>query len=133
MWINRVLWDLTVFLIGNTIDPTFGNQHPPIARRASLPASVADTGPSEPPVAAFVHAKEPDEEDDEEEIAGHDSPNWGKVKSYTILCACTILYAIIAEILVDTVDLVMDDLAVDEKFLGLTLFALVNQKRGGSK
>jgi Ca2+:H+ antiporter len=106
-------------------DPSSGSKHTfsntPVARRASLPASISD-----PPL-TFVHAKEPDEEDaDDEEIAGHDSPNWGKAKSYTILCACTILYAIIAEILVDTVDLVMDDLAVDEKFLGLTLFALVS-------
>ncbi|KAL1934405.1 hypothetical protein VTP01DRAFT_6587 [Rhizomucor pusillus] len=76
------------------------------------------------PVAAFVHAKEPEDEE-EEEAAGHDSPNWGKVKSFTILFACTILYSIIAEILVDTVDHVMDNLAIDEKFLGLTLFALV--------
>jgi Ca2+:H+ antiporter len=82
--------------------------------------------PTPPTVSAFIHAKEPDEEDDDEEMAGHDSPNWGKAKSYTILCACTILYAIIAEILVDTVDLVMENLAVDEKFLGLTLFALVS-------
>ncbi|KAF7731238.1 hypothetical protein EC973_000654 [Apophysomyces ossiformis] len=73
---------------------------------------------------AFVHAKEPEEEE-EEELAGHDSPNWGKTKSFTILFACTLLYSIIAEILVDTVDLVMESLAVDEKFLGLTLFALV--------
>lgn len=77
------------------------------------------------PVAAFVHAKEPEDEE-EEEAAGHDSPNWGKVKSFTILFACTILYSIIAEILVDTVDHVMDNLAIDEKFLGLTLFALVS-------
>jgi Ca2+:H+ antiporter len=109
-------------------DPSSGSKHTfsntPVARRASLPASISD-----PPL-TFVHAKEPDEEDaDDEEIAGHDSPNWGKAKSYTILCACTILYAIIAEILVDTVDLVMDDLAVDEKFLGLTLFALVSWAR----
>ncbi|KAI8144801.1 Sodium/calcium exchanger protein-domain-containing protein [Fennellomyces sp. T-0311] len=73
---------------------------------------------------AFVHAKEPEEEE-EEEAAGHDSPNWSKVKSFTILFGCTLLYSIIAEILVDTVDEVMDNLAVDEKFLGLTLFALV--------
>ncbi|ORX54087.1 hypothetical protein DM01DRAFT_1390407 [Hesseltinella vesiculosa] len=74
---------------------------------------------------AFVHAKEPEEEEEEEEMAGHDSPNWSKAKSFTILFGCTLLYAIVAEILVDTVDMVMDSLAVDEKFLGLTLFALV--------
>ncbi|CAO3624516.1 unnamed protein product [Cunninghamella echinulata] len=89
-----------------------------------VPPPSATTTAAAAAVSAFIHAKEPEEEE-EEEMAGHDSPNWGKVKSYTILCACTVLYAIIAEILVDTVDLVMANLAVDEKFLGLTLFALV--------
>lgn len=74
---------------------------------------------------AFVHAKEPEEEEEEEAAAGHDSPNWGKTKSYTVLFSCTLLYAIIAEILVNTVDEVMENVAIDEKFLGLTLFALV--------
>lgn len=37
----------------------------------------------------------------------------------------TILYALIAEILVNTVDVVLDGVAIDEKFLGITLFALV--------
>lgn len=74
---------------------------------------------------AFVHAKEPEEEEEEEAAAGHDSPNWGKGKSYTVLFGCTLLYAIIAEILVDTVDLVMEGVNIDDKFLGLTLFALV--------
>ncbi|KAG1440657.1 hypothetical protein G6F56_011829 [Rhizopus delemar] len=74
---------------------------------------------------AFIHAKEPEEEEEEEEAAGHDSPNWGKTKSYTVLFGCTLLYSIIAEILVQTVDEVMAKIAIDEKFLGLTLFALV--------
>lgn len=73
---------------------------------------------------AFIHDKEPDEDEDEA-AAGHDSPNWGKSKSYTVLFGCTILYSIIAEILVQTVDEVMEQIAIDEKFLGLTLFALV--------
>lgn len=69
--------------------------------------------------------EEQHEEGEEEEEAGHDSPNWGTSKSYFILFACTLLYSIIAEILVDTVDEVMEGSPVDEKFLGLTLFALV--------
>lgn len=64
-------------------------------------------------------------EEEEEEGAGHDSPNWSKNKSFIILFGCTLLYSIIAEILVDTVDQVMQDFPMDEKFLGLTLFALV--------
>jgi Ca2+:H+ antiporter len=64
-------------------------------------------------------------EEEEEEGAGHDSPNWSKTKSFVILFGCTLLYSIIAEILVDTVDEVMKNIKIDEKFLGLTLFALV--------
>ncbi|KAK0752564.1 Sodium/calcium exchanger protein-domain-containing protein [Schizothecium vesticola] len=56
---------------------------------------------------------------------GHDAPNWSRLKSAIILMGATVLYAIIAEILVDTVDVVLERFEMDEKFLGITLFALV--------
>ncbi|KAJ6104215.1 hypothetical protein N7523_010535 [Penicillium sp. IBT 18751x] len=56
---------------------------------------------------------------------GHDAPNWSKAKSSIILLGATLLYAIIAEILVNTVDVVLESVDIDEKFLGITLFALV--------
>ncbi|GAA5821139.1 hypothetical protein JCM11251_001981 [Rhodosporidiobolus azoricus] len=56
---------------------------------------------------------------------GHDAPNWSRAKSATVLLACTVLYAIIAEILVDVVDVVLDGSGIPEKLLGVTLFALV--------
>lgn len=56
---------------------------------------------------------------------GHDAPNWSKSKSSIILLGATLLYAIIAEILVNTVDVVLESVDIDEKFLGITLFALV--------
>lgn len=56
---------------------------------------------------------------------GHDAPSWSRVVSLTVLLSCTVLYAIIAEILVDVVDVVLDGSGIDEKFLGITLFALV--------
>ncbi|CAI7660357.1 unnamed protein product [Penicillium glandicola] len=56
---------------------------------------------------------------------GHDAPNWGKVKSSVVLLGATVLYAVIAEILVNTVDVVLESVDIDEKFLGITLFALV--------
>lgn len=56
---------------------------------------------------------------------GHDAPNWSKTKSAIILLGATVLYAVIAEILVDTVDVVLESVDIDEKFLGITLFALV--------
>jgi len=56
---------------------------------------------------------------------GHDAPNWGRLKSAVILMGATVLYAVIAEILVNTVDVVLESVDIDEKFLGITLFALV--------
>ena len=56
---------------------------------------------------------------------GHDAPNWSRTKSSIILLTATIAYAIIAEILVNTVDVVLEGSNIDEKFLGITLFALV--------
>lgn len=56
---------------------------------------------------------------------GHDAPNWGRLKSVIVLLTATVLYAIIAEILVDTVDVVLKNVQIEEKFLGFTLFALV--------
>lgn len=103
---------------------------------AGTQAQEGSEGASHPmpphPVVILPHKLEPineddddDDDDEEEEAGGHDSPNWSKTKSFTVLFACTLLYSIIAEILVDTVDLIMTDIALDEKFLGLTLFALV--------
>ncbi|EFR05548.1 calcium permease family membrane transporter [Nannizzia gypsea CBS 118893] len=59
------------------------------------------------------------------EAHGHDAPNWGKTKSFVILLGATLLYAVIAEILVNTVDVVLQSYDIDEKFLGITLFSLV--------
>lgn len=56
---------------------------------------------------------------------GHDAPNWSRTKSAVILLGATVLYAVIAEILVNTVDVVLESVDIDEKFLGITLFALV--------
>lgn len=56
---------------------------------------------------------------------GHDAPNWSKSKSSIVLLVATVLYAVIAEILVNTVDVVLESVDIDEKFLGITLFALV--------
>ena len=70
-------------------------------------------------------AAEPEEAGAESGHGGHDAPNWGRKKSSVVLLGATLLYAIIAEILVDTVDVVLESFAIDQKFLGITLFALV--------
>ncbi|KAG8963769.1 hypothetical protein FRC03_002594 [Tulasnella sp. 419] len=56
---------------------------------------------------------------------GHEAPSWSRGTSATVLLACTALYAAIAEILVDVVDVILEGSGIDEKFLGITLFALV--------
>ncbi|RDB17965.1 Low affinity vacuolar monovalent cation/H(+) antiporter [Hypsizygus marmoreus] len=61
----------------------------------------------------------------EEASGGHDAPSWSRTTSASVLVACTALYAIIAEILVDVVDVILEGSGINEKFLGVTLFALV--------
>jgi Ca2+:H+ antiporter len=74
---------------------------------------------------------------------GHDAPSWSRTTSASVLLACTALFALIAgtcslrklvqlmdqsarvEILVDVVDVILEGSGIDEKFLGVTLFALV--------
>lgn len=81
-------------------------------------ASVPATGAFQDDHEAAANAEGPAD-------GGHDAPNWGRVKSAVILLGATVLYAIIAEILVNTVDVVLESVDIDEKFLGITLFALV--------
>lgn len=79
----------------------------------------------------------------EEGAGGHDAPNWSRTTSASVLLTCTFLYALIAgmdvcivsklyllsleslEILVDVVHEMLGDFGISEKFLGVTLFALV--------
>ncbi|KAK3075881.1 hypothetical protein LTR53_000455 [Teratosphaeriaceae sp. CCFEE 6253] len=78
------------------------------------------------PIDAASHAAPPAKTDEHAAPAGgHDAPNWSRTKSAVILLVATVAYAIIAEILVDTVDAVLAHITIDEKFLGITLFALV--------
>lgn len=92
-----------------------------------LPARQASRGPNDP---VKVIAEENDDvglslDHTHAGGGGHDAPNWSKAKSSIVLLGATVLYAVIAEILVNTVDVVLDNVDVDEKFLGITLFSLV--------
>ncbi|KAL9050196.1 MAG: hypothetical protein Q9162_006791 [Coniocarpon cinnabarinum] len=89
---------------------------PSTTQTPALPQQGAQT--PAPDLAASAVAEQP-------AAGGHDAPNWGRTKSYTILLTATIAYAIIAEILVNTVDAVLASVDIDQKFLGITLFALV--------
>ncbi|KAJ9609725.1 hypothetical protein H2200_006053 [Cladophialophora chaetospira] len=92
---------------------TVKSHRPPTSRRDTLPGEGYAN-------AAVEQAAQPTAEG-----GGHDAPNWSRAKSSIILLTATIAYAIVAEILVDTVDIVLDSVDIDEKFLGITLFALV--------
>jgi Ca2+:H+ antiporter len=98
-------------------------------RKTSLAANTPHSAHKPPTIrAGVVHGADPEElAAVEAHVAGggHDAPNWSRMKSSIILCGATILYALIAEILVNTVDVVLKNVAIDEKFLGITLFALV--------
>jgi Ca2+:H+ antiporter len=96
-------------------------------RKASTSAHVPVLTSHKPPAirAGVVHEPEETAVAEAHSGGGHDAPNWSRMKSSVILCAATILYALIAEILVNTVDVVLKNVAIDEKFLGITLFALV--------
>ncbi|KAF8798839.1 hypothetical protein BYT27DRAFT_7176964 [Phlegmacium glaucopus] len=59
------------------------------------------------------------------EQGGHDAPSWSRTTSASVLLGCTALYAVIAELLVDVVDVILKNSGIEEKFLGITLFALV--------
>lgn len=62
---------------------------------------------------------------DSDAAGGHDAPEWSKTKSAIILLVSTILFSLLAEKLVDSVDDVIGNLKLSEKFIGLTLFAIV--------
>ncbi|KOG96861.1 calcium/hydrogen antiporter [Saccharomyces eubayanus] len=71
-------------------------------------------------------AAEQQESNEQQEQGHHDAPNWSRTRSTCILLMSTLLYAIIAEILVSCVDSVLEDFpSLNPKFLGLTIFALV--------
>ncbi|KAJ7857756.1 hypothetical protein B0H13DRAFT_2237668 [Mycena leptocephala] len=57
--------------------------------------------------------------------SGGGAPSWSRTTSASVLLICTALYAGIAELLVDVVDVILEGSGIDEKFLGVTLFALV--------
>ncbi|KAJ3559485.1 hypothetical protein NM688_g317 [Phlebia brevispora] len=56
---------------------------------------------------------------------GHEGPSWSRTTSASVLLGCTALYAAIAELLIKVVDVILEGSGIDEKFLGVTLFALV--------
>lgn len=98
------------------------------ATRAPRKTSAAANNPvakAQPPIRTGPVTEETPEADAHATGGGHDAPNWSRMKSSVILCGATLLYALIAEILVNTVDVVLKNVAIDEKFLGITLFALV--------
>jgi Ca2+:H+ antiporter len=55
----------------------------------------------------------------------HESPGWNIFISAGVLLTCTILYTLIAEVLIDCLDIIIEEFQMSEKILGLTIFAIV--------
>jgi Ca2+:H+ antiporter len=97
-------------------------------RKAAQLANTSSKGHSDRPAPTRTNTAAPDPHEavvSGDAAGGHDAPNWSRGKSAAILLSATVAYAIIAEILVNTVDGVLEGSDIDEKFLGITLFALV--------
>lgn len=62
---------------------------------------------------------------EEDEHGGHIGPNWSRRNSTIVLLGATLLYAIIAEILVKSVDPILETFKISPRMLGMTIFALV--------
>jgi Ca2+:H+ antiporter len=98
---------------------SFQAQHAYPAGKTSRPQSLRQGQGNE------AHPTTPGGEPAGHDGGGHDAPNWSRMKSSMVLCAATVAYALIAEVLVNTVDVVLQSVDIDEKFLGITLFAMV--------
>ncbi|KAI8912560.1 Sodium/calcium exchanger protein-domain-containing protein [Gorgonomyces haynaldii] len=101
-------------------------------RRNETGRPFSDSQLLEPPAIPFDNGESSAHRDDASSVesdegseSGHANPGWGVFLSAFILLACTVLYALIAEILIDTLDPVLVYFPLSEKMLGLTLFAIV--------
>jgi len=56
---------------------------------------------------------------------GHGAPPWTRKKALIILIVSTIAFGLLAELLVQSVDYVIQGSGISEKFIGVTLFAIV--------
>ncbi|SPJ87045.1 uncharacterized protein FTOL_12070 [Fusarium torulosum] len=59
------------------------------------------------------------------EEEAHHVPNWSRRKSLLILVTATVFYCLLAVILIDAVDTILQEFYIEERFLGLTVFALI--------
>jgi Ca2+:H+ antiporter len=89
----------------------------------NLGVPVVDVGDDSSSIGSF---ESDDDKKDKKSQVGHGGPNWGTYKSCAVLLISTLLFSAIAEVLISCVDVVLENVpGVDEKFLGLTLFALI--------
>ncbi|KAI9097413.1 hypothetical protein DFS34DRAFT_650224 [Phlyctochytrium arcticum] len=89
---------------------------------------LATEGTNEPIMDEWDSGAGSDEGSDDDGAAGHgghDHPNWSITKSGVVLLTCTVLYSLVAEVLISSVDEVIQGYGIDEKVLGATLFSLV--------
>eukprot|EP00008_Paramoeba_atlantica_P015129 CAMPEP_0201492962 /NCGR_PEP_ID=MMETSP0151_2-20130828/35519_1 /ASSEMBLY_ACC=CAM_ASM_000257 /TAXON_ID=200890 /ORGANISM="Paramoeba atlantica, Strain 621/1 / CCAP 1560/9" /LENGTH=791 /DNA_ID=CAMNT_0047880069 /DNA_START=89 /DNA_END=2464 /DNA_ORIENTATION=+ len=66
-----------------------------------------------------------DFDDEDEEHGGHDAPEWPKWVCCVILLVCTMLFAALAEELLDALQPTLDQYGIPESFAGLTIIAVI--------
>eukprot|EP01104_Vermistella_antarctica_P018948 TRINITY_DN7209_c0_g1_i1.p1 TRINITY_DN7209_c0_g1~~TRINITY_DN7209_c0_g1_i1.p1 ORF type:complete len:989 (+),score=194.67 TRINITY_DN7209_c0_g1_i1:267-3233(+) len=72
-----------------------------------------------------MHVVLVDIDDDEEQGEGHDAPEWSKMKCYIVMGLSAIAFALISELLADTVEPALESIGVGQGFAGLTIIALI--------
>jgi len=90
---------------------------PPKIRRRNIK-------PKDDNISLISEDSESESDGDKEEEVGHEAPSWTKWESVAVLLVSTIIFSLLAEILIGSVDVVLKSINLDEKFLGVTLFAL---------
>ena len=90
----------------SSADPAAGRPPPfPITPPATSPP--INVRP-DPPILLDELSSAYDSDDSEEEhIGGHDAPNWSQFKSCIVLLSATIAFSLIADVLIDSVDVVL--------------------------
>ncbi|KAJ3319567.1 hypothetical protein HDV06_006215 [Boothiomyces sp. JEL0866] len=102
----------------SSTNPSVRKRRNHLSKLKSTPLNTIHQSPSAP----VDHSSESSSED---EGHGHGSPGWDLAKSAGILLGCTVAYSLIAEVLIDSLDEILEILPLSEKTLGLTIFAIV--------
>ncbi|KAJ3260424.1 hypothetical protein HK103_000566 [Boothiomyces macroporosus] len=109
----------TKSVVSNTsTNPSIRKRRNHLSKLKTTPLNTSHHAPSTP-------VDNSSESSSDDEGHGHGNPGWDLAKSAGILLGCTVAYSLIAEVLIDSLDEILEILPLSEKTLGLTIFAIV--------